>query len=111
MLLGDIAEQRGGAPLAELMTNRIFDRLGMHDTLLPSRDFNALPDPHQRGYMYGTNMITNEVSKAALAGNKTAQLHADPDIKPADVTDWNAPRAGTANTCHWEPRRCSGWSR
>jgi D-alanyl-D-alanine carboxypeptidase len=87
VLLGDIAEQHGGAPLAELMNKRIFDRLGMHDTLLPSRDSNAIPEPHQRGYMYGTNVITNEVSKA---GNKAAaQLNVGPDVKPVDATDWN----------------------
>jgi D-alanyl-D-alanine carboxypeptidase len=87
-LLGDIAEKAGGAPLAQLMQQRIFGPLGMTDTLLPQRDSTAIPEPHQRGYMYGTNVINNDIYNAALAGNTAAaQLDAGPDVTPPDVTD------------------------
>lgn len=99
-LLGMIAVKLGGAPLAELMKRRIFDKLGMTSTSLPARDSAAIPDPHQRGYNYGTNVQTNNALQAALAGDKAAaQIPATPQAKPTDVTDWNVswgPASGAA---------------
>lgn len=89
-LLGMIAVKLGGAPLAELMKRGIFDKLGMTSTSLPARDSAAIPDPHQRGYNYGTNVQANNALKAARAGDKAAaQIPAAPDTTPTDVTDWS----------------------
>ncbi len=90
LLLGMIAEQVGGAPLAELMRQRIFDRLGMNDTILPPRESSAIPEPHQRGYIYGSNVELNTAYHAVLAGDKAAaEVKAAPDAKPTDATDWS----------------------
>lgn len=90
LLLGMIAEQVGGAPLAELMRQRIFDRLGMRDTILPSRESSAIPEPHPRGYVYGSNVELSTASDAALAGDKAAaEVKAAPGAKPTDATDWS----------------------
>jgi D-alanyl-D-alanine carboxypeptidase len=90
LLLGMIAEQVGGAPLAELMRQRIFDRLGMRDTMLPPRGSTAIPEPHQRGYTYGSNVELNTAYHAAQAGDKAAaEVKAAPDAKPTDATKWS----------------------
>jgi D-alanyl-D-alanine carboxypeptidase len=90
LLLGIIAEKAGGAPLRRLMAERIFDRLGMHDTELPARDDSTIAEPHQRGYVYGTNTDGIKAYVAALSGDRAAaQVRAAPDTRPTDATDWS----------------------
>jgi D-alanyl-D-alanine carboxypeptidase len=93
VLLGQIAEQLDGQPLAEIFQQRLFTPLGMHNTVMPEITSNAIPHPHTRGYMYGTNVSTLKTEKlpprqlaAALAGT----------LKPNDVTDANPSWAGAA---------------
>jgi D-alanyl-D-alanine carboxypeptidase len=53
-LLGLIAEQLTGTPLQQLLQERLFDPLGMSESLYPDFDSSALPAPSARGYLYGT---------------------------------------------------------
>lgn len=87
-MLGAIATQLGGAPLPDLMRTRIFDKLGMTQTSLPPRDTVAIPDPHQRGYDFATNVQGNVAYQAVLAHDVAgAQITAPPGAKPMDTTD------------------------
>jgi D-alanyl-D-alanine carboxypeptidase len=53
VLLGLIAEQIEGKPLAQVFQDRLFGPLGMTHTLLPAPTSNAIPKPYAHGYMYG----------------------------------------------------------
>jgi D-alanyl-D-alanine carboxypeptidase len=50
ILLGLIAEQLSGKPLAEQFQKRIFSPLSIHSTSLPPLTAAALPNPHPQGY-------------------------------------------------------------
>ncbi|WP_214369734.1 serine hydrolase domain-containing protein [Pseudonocardia sp. H11422] len=90
LLLGLIAEQAGGAPLRDLMAQRIFTPLAMRDTTLPARDDSSIPGPHQRGYIFGTNTEGIAAYTAALAGDAAAaQVTVAPGVAPTDATDWS----------------------
>ena len=93
VLLGLIAEKLEGGPLAEVFTKRLFTPLGIHNTLLPDITANAIPAPHPRGYMYGTNVSTLESSK--LPPDQLAAAQAG-TLKPNDVTDENPSWAWSA---------------
>src|SRR5437899_1968483 len=56
-LLGLIAEKVDGKPMARAMQDRLFGPLGMHDTLLPPRTSNTIPDPYSHGYLYGSSLF------------------------------------------------------
>lgn len=86
VLLGLIAEDLTGMSLQENFEERIFGPLGLEDTHLPEVEDASIPDPHPRGYMWGTNASSNEdpalpepEQSAALAG----------EIEPNDHTDDN----------------------
>jgi D-alanyl-D-alanine carboxypeptidase len=70
-LLGMIAEQVGGAPLNQLLTDRIFAPLGMDGCSANSTD-TTIPSPRAHGYQWG----------AYWNGEGTP-----PPL--VDVTDWN----------------------
>jgi D-alanyl-D-alanine carboxypeptidase len=85
-LLGLIAEQVGGRPLARAMQDRLFGPLGMHDTFLPARTSNTIPDPYSHGYLYGSSLFVltdtpypPDIQAAARAGT----------LLPTDYTDLN----------------------
>lgn len=97
VLLGLIAEQVDAQPLASIFQRRLFMPLAMHGTSFP--DSAAIPDPHPRGYMYGTNVATmqsealpQELVVAATAG----------ELRPNDVTDaspsWTWAAGGAIST-------------
>jgi len=75
-LLGLIAEKADGKPLAQVMHDRLFGPLGMQHTVLPASTVNTIPDPHARGYGYGSTAVVlsdespypPEVLSAARAG-------------------------------------------
>ena len=46
VLLGLIVEQLDGQPLATVFEERLFEPLGMTDTLLPAATSNAIPEPY-----------------------------------------------------------------
>jgi D-alanyl-D-alanine carboxypeptidase len=54
-LLGLIAEEVEGAPLARILRDRLFGPLGMKDTLLPASTSNSIPAPYANGYLYGSS--------------------------------------------------------
>ena len=88
VLLGLIAEQLdGGKPLAKVFQDRLLTPLGLKDTVFPAITSNAMPDPHPRGYMYGTNVETM-VSPPALPPDMQAAARAG-TLKPNDYTDDN----------------------
>ncbi|WP_328616268.1 beta-lactamase family protein [Amycolatopsis sp. NBC_00355] len=95
-VLGLVAEKVGGAPLNSLYRDLVFSRLGMTSSVLPAYDDGTIPQPHPRGYMYGTNLENNDAYNAAISGNKAAaQLSVPAGVAPKDVTD--LPVAGPAS--------------
>ena len=93
VLLGMLIEQITGNPVEDEFRTRIFEPLGLEDTVMPAQDDASIPEPHPHGYLWGTNESTAEdpalpedVQEAALAG----------DIEPNDVTDDNPSWGWTA---------------
>jgi D-alanyl-D-alanine carboxypeptidase len=87
VLLGLIAEQLDGKPLSAVLSGRLFTPLGMHYTLFPEITSNAIPEPHGRGYLYGTNEIFLRIDPMLLP-DMQAQLKAG-TLPLQDVTDEN----------------------
>jgi len=87
ILLGQIAEQLDGKPLAQVFQDRLFDPLGLTATSFPPSTNTASPDPHTQGYMYGTNVST--MTTAALPADQLAAAEAG-TLKPTDVTHENS---------------------
>jgi len=87
VLAGLIVEKLTGMPLREVFAERIFAPLGLTHTTLPAVTDASLPQPHPRGYMFGTNVstlgdqptLTPAEQEAARAG----------DLLPNDVTYLN----------------------
>ena len=86
-LLGVVAEQVTGQPLALLMKERLFGPLGMQHTLLPPVTVNTMPEPYSHGYQYGTTATvltgTPHYSQALKAAARAGTL------QPTDYTDVN----------------------
>jgi D-alanyl-D-alanine carboxypeptidase len=76
VLLGLIIEQLDGRPLAASFEDRLFEPLGMKDTMLPAADSHTITAPFSHGYLYGsashvmlgTPPYTPEEAAAAKAG-------------------------------------------
>ena len=87
VLLGLIIEQLDGRPLAASFEDRLFEPLGMKDTMMPAADSHTIPAPFSHGYLYGsashvmlgTPPYTPEEAAAAEAGT----------LQPNDFTDIN----------------------
>ena len=93
LLLGQIAVELTGTPLPQLMQTRIYDKVGMTQSVYPEPADATMPDPHPQGYTFGTNVGTiaaNELSPEIQAGAL------DGSIEPYDVTDVNPTWAGAA---------------
>ena len=54
VLLGLIIEQLDGRPLAAAFEERLFEPLGMTNTMFPAADSHAIPEPYSHGYLYGS---------------------------------------------------------
>src|SRR4029453_17434971 len=85
-LLGLIAEQVDGRPLARAMQDRLFGPLEMHDTFLPPRPSNTIPRPSPPGFLYGSSLFVltdtpypPDIQAAARAGT----------LLPTDYTNLN----------------------
>jgi D-alanyl-D-alanine carboxypeptidase len=92
-LLGLVADNVGGRPLAEQLRDRLFAPLGMHGTSLPATNDSALPEPYSHGYMYGTTlyaMIDEAYPADMVAAARTGTL------KPIDYTHQNPSYAQAA---------------
>jgi D-alanyl-D-alanine carboxypeptidase len=86
VLLGLIAEQLDGKPLAQIFQDRLFTPLGLSGTSFPPSTTSAMPDRHPQGYMFGTNVGT--MATAELPADQQAAAAAG-TLQPADVTDEN----------------------
>ena len=86
VLVGLIVEQLTGQPLAAVFEERLFQPLGLAQTLLPEIADASIPDPHPDGYWYGTNVSTIETS--ALSSDDQAAAAAG-DLLPTDITHLN----------------------
>ncbi|MGU3502539.1 serine hydrolase domain-containing protein [Mycobacterium sp. C31M] len=85
-LLGLVAEQVGGRPLAEQFRGRLFAPLGLAATSLPGPDDTTIAAPYAHGYMYGGTAYAlrddpypAEMADAARAGT----------LAPVDYTHQN----------------------
>jgi CubicO group peptidase (beta-lactamase class C family) len=93
ILLGLIAEKLEGKPLADIMRERLFQPLGLKNTIYPPITSTALPEPYTHGYMYGNNVIT--LKNPALPDSMQAAARAR-KIAPVDHTDDSASWTGAA---------------
>lgn len=93
-LLGVVAEQVGGQPLPEQFRHRLFDPLGMGNTLLPTpADAANIPAPFSHGYMYGETFyaMVDEPYPAAMTDAARAGT-----LEPIDYTHQNSSYATAA---------------
>ena len=87
VLLGLIVEKLDGKPLATVFEDRLFEPLGLTNTMFPPASSNAIPEPFSHGYlyggsstmMYGTPPYTPAMEAEARAGT----------LQPKDYTDVN----------------------
>jgi CubicO group peptidase (beta-lactamase class C family) len=86
VLLGLIVEQLTGQPLEQEFQERLFEPLGMTNTLLPERSSAVVPDPYSHGYMYQTNVESLDTS--VLQGEEAEQADQSAGT-PNDVTGDN----------------------
>jgi D-alanyl-D-alanine carboxypeptidase len=86
LLLGLIAEKVGGAPLARIFQDRLFEPLGMKDTLLPASASNTIPAPYARGYLYGSSSYA--LADAPYPSDLIASVRAGA-LQPNDDTGQN----------------------
>jgi D-alanyl-D-alanine carboxypeptidase len=95
ILLGLIIEQLTGDSASAVFQRRLFDPLGLKETVLPPLDSAAIADPHPQGYMYGTNAET--VASPVLSAEQQAQAAAG-TLPPSDVTYTSPSWAWTAGS-------------
>ena len=98
VLAGLIAEKITGKDIATLLSERIFAPLELEHTLMPAITDGAIPEPHPRGYMFGTNLSTLATSAEldnALPEDQQAAAMAG-ELEPNDYTDLNPSWAGAA---------------
>jgi len=86
VLAGLIVEQLTGSRLEDVFAERLFEPLGLTETSFPAIDIAGLPEPHPRGYLFGTNVDT--VDDPALPPDVQAAAHAG-RLLPNDVTELN----------------------
>lgn len=93
VLLGLVIEQLTGRSVREAFEERIFGPLGMTQTRLPVRTDASIPDPHPRGYSFGTNV--SSIDTYALPPAQQAEARAG-TLRPNDETDANPSWAWSA---------------
>ena len=86
VLLGLIAEELDGKPLAEIIEDRILTPLGMSSSSFPAITDSTLPTPFADGYMFGTNVST--IDGAKLPPEELAAAEAG-TLQPNSYTDFN----------------------
>ncbi len=87
VLLGLIAEQVDGKPLADIYQQRLFGPLGMTNTQLPPPSANAIPEPFAHGYLYGSSSVAL-YGEPPYSAEQIAAAH-DGTWAPTDYTDVN----------------------
>jgi D-alanyl-D-alanine carboxypeptidase len=90
IVLGILLEEVTGMAVADIFRDWIFSPLGMTATSLPDIQDNAIPRPHPRGYLFGTNVQSNNAYKAAISGDvEGSKIDVPPGDPPNDATNWN----------------------
>jgi D-alanyl-D-alanine carboxypeptidase len=94
ILLGMIVERVTGRPVEEVLSDAIFNPLGMTNSLLPPRTSAAIPDPHPHGYLYSSNAADIHCQPATAA-----QLGAPHDVTNANPS-WGWTAGAGISTLH-----------
>ncbi len=93
VLLGMLIEEITGNPVEDEFRTRIFEPLGLEDTLLPAQDDGSIPAPYPNGYLWGTNESTAEDPTLPEAEQEAAFAR---ETEPMDVTNTNPSWGWTA---------------
>ena len=86
VLLGLIAEELDGKPIAEIYQERLFGPAGLDDTSFPANSDTAIPTPYSHGYFFGTNVET--MDDPSIPADQLALVEAG-ELDPRDVTNDN----------------------
>ena len=90
LVLGMLLEKVTGMAAEQVVHDWVFAPLGMNHTSIPPLPSAALPTPHPHGYLWGTNVQSNEAYKALIAGHpENSIIVVPPGTPPFDATDWN----------------------
>ncbi|RMI31408.1 serine hydrolase domain-containing protein [Nocardia stercoris] len=96
ILLGLIIEKLTGESIADIFRAGIDEPLGLRHTSFPAPTDNSIPQPHPRGYAFGTYVSTiATIATFALPPDQQAAARAG-TVKPADRTDDNPSWTWTA---------------
>jgi D-alanyl-D-alanine carboxypeptidase len=93
ILLGLLIEQLTHQRVEDVLQQRVFTPLGMHDTSEPALTASAFPEPHPHGYQYGSS--ERVFTQPPLTGDEAAKSDAAAGT-PKDVTILNPSEAWTA---------------
>lgn len=97
-LLGMVAEELDGKPLAGILHDRLFAPLGMSDTVLPAATDLALPSPDVQGYQYGVFPINNRPLLSAQEQDAARAGELDPAVVTAQSPAWSWAAGGVVST-------------
>jgi D-alanyl-D-alanine carboxypeptidase len=99
LVLGLLLEQKTGLPLSCLFAQEIFAPLGMGHSVMPALESAAIPSPHPRGYLFGTNVDSLKAYEALITGDTKGSIVRVPSGEPPqDATDWNPSYTWTAGS-------------
>lgn len=88
-LLGLIVEKLDRRPLAASMQVRLFNPLGLKNTLLPPSNSNVIPAPFSHGYLYGSaSAVTTGIPNPPYTPAFQAAVRAG-KVRPRDFTSVN----------------------
>jgi D-alanyl-D-alanine carboxypeptidase len=86
VLLTLVAENVDGKTLGAAMHDRLFEPLGLKNTMFPARTSSSIPEPYSRGYLYGSSshvMLGTPYTPEEIASAKAGTL------QPNDYTGVN----------------------
>ena len=93
ILLGMVIEQLTGMTASQAFEERLFQPLGLENTLLPLPNDASIPSPHPQGYSFGSNTSTID-TYALPAADQPAAL--DGTLLPNNETEANPSWGWTA---------------
>ncbi|MGB7235414.1 MAG: serine hydrolase domain-containing protein [Rhodococcus sp. (in: high G+C Gram-positive bacteria)] len=91
VLLGLIAEQLDGKPIAQIYQDRLFSTLNMTSTSFPANTDTSIPDTYANGYSYSGNVETLGEGKESLSPERLAAIEegtVQPRITTNDNPSW-----------------------
>ncbi|GLV53643.1 beta-lactamase [Dictyobacter sp. S3.2.2.5] len=86
ILLGQVIERVTHTAANVVLQQRIFQPLGMYNTLLPLQNQPAMPQPYAQGYMFGSNL--QSIPRPHMTRKEAIKV-GDLDRQPNNVTDLN----------------------